>query len=399
MIISFLAVGALAAPVVDGAASTGDDTVGVALSEPAVAADGIINGEAAGSDDWPMAGGLMMSLDVSFGAHQLLLDTFLCSSTLIAPDVVLLAAHCVDPEALNYSMTFGFGETEILAMGWTREADLTYWTEDMGTGFPDDAVPVTEARYHADFDIQALEVGLGENHDIALLFLAEPVLDVPLGVLPTVEEAAQMTEGAPVTVVGWGQQVATGLFEPPPAGTYGIKQQGESTIAGLGSYEMQIGAEVSDVRKCHGDSGGPTFFDVDAASVGKTRVVGVTSHAYDETDCNETGGVDTRVDAYLDWIDAELRDGCATGVRSWCEEPGILPADYVVTDDSEPTGPGDTEDTEDSEPVVDTGSVSETGEGGGGGKGCGCDAPGAGPSVGLVVAGLLLALRRRTGSR
>jgi MYXO-CTERM domain-containing protein len=86
-------------------------------------------------------------------------------------------------------------------------------------------------------------------------------------------------------------------------------------------------------------------------------------------------------------------------VRSWCEEPGILPADYVVTDDSEPTGPGDTEDTEDSEPVVDTGSVSETGEGGGGGKGCGCDAPGAGPSVGLVVAGLLLALRRRTGSR
>ena len=35
------------------------------------------------------------------------------------------------------------------------------------------------------------------------------------------------------------------------------------------------------------------------------RVIGVTSHAYDESDCNETGGVDTRSDYFLDWIEAE----------------------------------------------------------------------------------------------
>ena len=46
------------------------------------------------------------------------------------------------------------------------------------------------------------------------------------------------------------------------------------------------------------------------------------------TDCNETGGVDTRVQYYRDWIASKMEDGCTRGVRVWCDETGILPPNY-----------------------------------------------------------------------
>ena len=52
----------------------------------------------------------------------------------------------------------------------------------------------------------------------------------------------------------------------------------------------------------HGDSGGPTYMDVETSSETKRRVIGITSHAYDPNDYAK-GGVDTRVDVWLDWID------------------------------------------------------------------------------------------------
>ena len=55
------------------------------------------------------------------------------------------------------------------------------------------------------------------------------------------------------------------------------------------------------------------------------RLVGVTSHAYDETDCAAKGGVDTRVDHYLTWIDEQMRSRCEDGTRVWCEVEGIIP--------------------------------------------------------------------------
>jgi len=64
---------------------------------------------------------------------------------------------------------------------------------------------------------------------------------------------------------------------------------------------------------------------VETGSATKERVVGVTSHSWDSTDCASVGGVETRVDHYLDWIDDEMGDACAEGTRTWCDEPGILP--------------------------------------------------------------------------
>lgn len=285
----------------------------------------IINGEDAKLEDFPMTGGMLLEGYIEipgFGEGDL--RTFVCSSTLIAPDVVLLAAHCLDEDAF----TMGFGSMDIDEVRWTRQADLTSLDGTQASPpWPEDAVVAWDWVVHPEWDIQQLQVGLAENHDIALLFLDEPLEDVPHAYLPTKEEAAQIEVGAKVTVVGWGQQVATDSpFDRPPAGTYAIKQIGTSTIAEVADFEFQVGELESDVRKCHGDSGGPTFLEVAADTTDLTRLVGVTSHAYDETDCAEKGGVDTRVDHYLTWIDEEMRARCDSGERAWCKEAGIVHA-------------------------------------------------------------------------
>ena len=83
---------------------------------------GIINGEDATADDFPMAGGMLMDATLNFGgAGGYDMRMFVCSSTLIAPDVVLLAAHCIDPAA----MTYGMGDMENVDIRWSRQSDLS----------------------------------------------------------------------------------------------------------------------------------------------------------------------------------------------------------------------------------------------------------------------------------
>ncbi len=331
----------------------------------------IINGDDAAEEDWPMTGGMMMDATMSIWGHVMDFRMFVCSSTLIAPDVVMLAAHCIDAD----SFTYGMGELTDVDIRWTRQADLSAHDGSTIAEWPADAVSAWDWAHHPDWDIYGLDMGIGASKDIALLFLDEPVLDVPFAYLPTAEEATQVVEGAEVAVVGWGQQTSD---SNPPTGTYAYKQQGLSYISELGVFEFQVGLEPEDVRKCHGDSGGPSFLTIETETVDPVRVVGVTSHAYDSSDCRRTGGVDTRVDAYLDWIDEEMRSRCADGTRAWCEEEGIPVAPLP-------------------EPI-DTGDTGDTGDDGNGGNSgvCGCTGAPALPGAALGVLGLLgLAVRRR----
>ena len=125
-------------------------------------------------------------------------------------------------------------------------------------------------------------------------------------------------------MVGWGQQVATGQQESPPPGTYAIKQQGESFISEIA--EPMNSKLVKSKVMCANVT--VTQADLFLGSLRRTRLVGVTSHAYDMSDCNETGGVDTRIQFYRDWIESKMVAGCETGVRVWCDEPGILEPNY-----------------------------------------------------------------------
>jgi len=279
----------------------------------------IINGVEASIDDYPMTGGTILDAHVSFSSNEMDLRVFMCTSTLIAPDVVLLAAHCLDTDALTY----GMGEVTNADMRWTRQPDLSDHDGSRIADWPEDAIAAWDWAIHPGFDINNMGVGLAENDDIGLLFLDTAVTDVDHAYLIQPEEVDQIVAAATVDIVGWGQQEATNMWEAPTAGTYLLKMMGEAPISQVGDTELHIGADTEDVRKCHGDSGGPSFLEVQTDTLVTQRVIGVTSHAYDQTDCFETGGVDTRVDAYLDWIEAELVSRCEDGTRAWCDSFGI----------------------------------------------------------------------------
>ncbi len=300
------------------------------LSPPALAGDPapppIINGDDMDTEEFPSAGGMIMDGTISvFGNQEL--RVFVCSTTLIAPDTVVLAAHCLDDAAF----TFGMGEVEDKRLYWTREADLTAHDGSTIATLPSDTIEASDWVKHDGFDMNALEVGLADNNDIALLFLETAVEDVAPAIVITAEEAELIAEGDAVDVVGWGQQQQVGFMETPPPGTFGLKQGGLSHIEELAAYEFKVGHDPSDVRKCHGDSGGPSYWTLtedETETVNPMRVIGATSHAYDDTDCAQTGGVDTRLDYHLAWIDDQMRSRCEDGTRVWCDDPGIIPPEF-----------------------------------------------------------------------
>ena len=263
--------------------------IAVALADTGSAK--IIGGERAKVADHPEVGAV---LDQVSGTVMLM-----CTSTLIAPDTVLTAAHCLDEEVVG----------AVDAVGWSRQADLTDWSAGQ-SDWPTDTRSAADWVIHPDWSYAALGLGLAENHDVALFFLEEPAPELPLGWLPTADEAEDIEADATVTIVGWG------MTDASDATSYGTKQLGISTISELADYELQVGADGQSTRKCHGDSGGPTFLEIPGPATVDDRVIGVTSHAYDTNDCLEEGGVDTRVDWYLDWIDEEMRSRCEDGSRT-----------------------------------------------------------------------------------
>lgn len=345
----------------------------------------IINGEACDPGELDTAIAILVDADVDFGSFgQQQIKTVVCTGTLIAPDVVLTAAHCLDAA----SLTLGFGEVTREDYYVTFESDLSGLTEQMQGGqaaFPEDAIKATRKVFHENFNLQNFEnvSGPGNYHDIGLLFLEQTIDDVEPEVVITADEAAQLEEGADVLIAGWGQQTQTsGPFEAPPPGTVGKKICAASFVNELGSHEMQIGGDASTSRKCHGDSGGPTYFEVTTEHARTRRVIGITSHAYDQEDCAK-GGVDTRVDAWLPWFDEQMTAACQDGTRVWCDVEGLIPPSFY-----------------DPPPATDGGDgKGKDGDGDAPPGGCGCGESESGdPSLAVAALGLFafgVARRRR----
>jgi nitroreductase len=302
----------------------------------------IINGDKCGESDQPASVAIIVDAKIEALGNELPIRSVLCTGTLIAPDTVLSAAHCVNPT--------------LLTMGLGTVKDETYYvsfTADLGEmaldpfkllggqlpDLPDGAVEAGAWLAHPGFKVELLQQfqgGLGNLYDVALIFLKQPVTAVDPAVVITKEEAAQVVRGKEVTISGWGQQTAApqNPLQPPEPGTIAVKVCAESFINEVGQYEMQIGGDASTSRKCHGDSGGPSFMEVETDHARNERVVGITSHAYDKVADCAVGGIDTRVDAWLDWIDSEMRKACKDKRRPWCEVEGIIPPSYY--DPSEP---------------------------------------------------------------
>ncbi len=295
---------------------------------------GIIHGEPIGSDEYPSAAQLIVQGSMDVGGGPIPATMPICTATLIAPDVALSAGHCVDPlliglQEMVFCVTFEEDQTWMMDPSYQSNPPL-----------PDDAVCSSGAVQHPDFRVDAMPPdGLSNYNDLSLVFLEDAIEDRPFAYMPDEAEAEQLVEQMEVDIVGYGMR------DPIDTSTINERYRAHTFINELAEFEMQVGADSSTGRKCHGDSGGPTYVDVETELTESLRVIGVTSRAYAAMeDCN-MGGVDMRVDAFLDWIEEAMIQACDDGLRSECDEPGIprppLPDEGDDDDDDTGGGAGD----------------------------------------------------------
>ncbi|MEO0795066.1 MAG: serine protease [Verrucomicrobiota bacterium] len=130
----------------------------------------IINGRNASPGEYPFMVGLLQSAISDNHA------AFFCGGSLIDPEYILTAAHCVD----------GFNASQI---------DVWVGSHQLSTGGR--RIPVSEIIIHPGW---FGDVGLGD--DVAILKLSEPVTDIqPIGL---VEDESWQRDGLIARAIGWG---------------------------------------------------------------------------------------------------------------------------------------------------------------------------------------------------
>ena len=177
-----------------------------------------------------------------------------CTGTLVAPRVVLTAAHCVENEDAPQVLSVVFASEPARALASER-------------------VRTVEGRLHPAWRA-------GEN-DIGVLILSE---DAP--VAPVTLDGT----GLPEDVVGRLTRVVG--FGIDDQGSTGGRRSGTARVTAVGQGTFAI--EAAPGMTCGGDSGGPSFLELD----GTERLVGVTS--FGDLAC--TRGTNTRVDVHAEFL-------------------------------------------------------------------------------------------------
>lgn len=202
-----------------------------------------------------------------------------CTGTVVAPRVVLTAAHCLSDLKSPEGIQFFLG------------ADANH--VDQGR-----TIDVTELHVHPDY-------GSTDNADIAVAILGEDAgVDAVAVNTQTLGEDAI---GRNITLVGYGF-----VIQDQEGGE---KRKVEIPISGVSDFFIDY--ETPGKNTCQGDSGGPAMvWDPD----GTAYVLGVTS--YGDAEC-AVDGHNTRSDVFADFVGAFL-DGQWQGDPE-VTDPGQIP--------------------------------------------------------------------------
>lgn len=211
------------------------------------------------STESEIVGGSLTSSYASVGA-LVTADGFpFCTGTVIAPRVVVTAAHCLaEPGTSATGIRFALGPD---------------------ASRPTSVLRVRRIAYHPQYDAQQIK------NDIGVVILSADAPVAPAGVNTSMTSS---WVGKSLTFVGYG--VTNGNTQTGA----GKKRVVTIPVSQVGATQFAYATRGKNT--CNGDSGGPAFAS-DAS--GNLTVVGVTS--YGDAGCTSYG-VDTRVDAFKSFI-------------------------------------------------------------------------------------------------
>ncbi|KAJ2910406.1 hypothetical protein GGI21_000908 [Coemansia aciculifera] len=212
-----------------------------------------------------------------------------CTGSLVAPNVVLTAAHCLYQ---NSTLLYSANEFQV---------GFTHTTPDTGKKYS--GYSVSKIFYLSSFNMLTL------NSDIAVLVLAT---SVPASVAtPILLYAGDVKQNMPVLAAGFGLTNATNANSIPTSLMEVSLALGSNAFCGSQSSTFDPNLQVctdgtAGKDTCRGDSGGPLITPVDNGSY---ALLGLTSYTPINANnpnglCAQKGGtgVYTRIGPYINWI-------------------------------------------------------------------------------------------------
>jgi hypothetical protein len=216
-----------------------------------------------------------------------------CTATLIAPNLLIAAAHCLV-------------ETP---------------------GFQRFVFPGNDDRNAAEKDMLAVKTVVAnpqygsprQGNDFSIIVLEQPL---PIRPVPLNRATVEMAQGKPVRYVGYG------LVTPGNPNSGGVKRHHTAPLAQVSRLLLTIAP--NDHGACQGDSGGPLLLD-DGRGGGES-IIGIGSFV-DAPACLRNSFYQ-RVDTQLAWIDEQVRRYALDGGTSPPGDAGASDAGPPVLPDA-----------------------------------------------------------------
>ncbi|MBC8071181.1 MAG: trypsin-like serine protease, partial [Deltaproteobacteria bacterium] len=298
----------------------------------------------------------------------------LCSASLVHPQVVVTAAHCV---AAATPQTIHLGESHNPEEHKLEVERCEVYPASMETDAP--------------------------THDLAYCVLAEPMTTLPRIPLLAGCELDALVEGATAVIVGYGIAENEGNF--------GRKRYAFTRLASDVRSDGTVLVGDTGANGCLGDSGGPALVQL---TDGSWRVIGVLSSG---PGCSVGAGTYRTLVDRIDWLEArsgfdlmpcwdedggwtagpecedfdgdprvtESESGLAPSWETFCGEGGITPLATCTSSVEPGTSSGEGGSSGSTEPS--TSSSGGAGERDSAAAGCGCDQrSGATPVIACLVA-------------